>query len=484
MTARLFLPDVLLFSGEPRYGWALLARDGRIGAVGPAAELTARYRNAARVPLPGMLLAPGTVNAHSHAVEALWRGLTDDQPLPRRRDVLSRLASRLDEEGAYTGALLAFAEMLLHGITTACDFFPWHHGGNERALAVARAAREVGIRLVLARGMTDGAAAPRACRETPEQAADNTRALAAALQGDPLVSVIPALDGPRTASAEMVRAGARLAAELDTPWHIHVASPAVTPGPPAPDAVGVESRGRASPARGSGVAAGQGEGQGPGVRASPGPLARLADLGVLDARVRIVHGVCLDRAEIWTLAEAGGGLVHCPGADLFLGAGVAPLAHYRRAGVTVALGSGTPTSRGLSMFEEMRLAAALQKGLNGAADAITALEVYHWGTRGGAHATGLPVGELAPGRYADLVALDLYDLSLQPPQDLVRSLVYVMQPTAIRHVWVHGEPVVRDGRLVRVAAEPIRQRVLTLTRAWHPAASPRFVLPERPLLPY
>jgi 5-methylthioadenosine/S-adenosylhomocysteine deaminase len=453
MTARLFLPDVLLFSGEPRYGWALLARDGRVGAVGPAAELTARYRNVARVPLPGMALMPGTVNAHSHAVAALWRGLINDQPLPRRRDLLARLAPRLDEEGAYTGALLAFAEMLLHGITTVCDFFPLHHGGNERALAVARAAREVGIRLVLARGMADEPAAPHACRETPAQAAENTRTLAAALQGDPLVSVIPAPHSPRAASAEMVRTGARLAAELDTPWHIHVAE---TP------AAGEQLR----------------------RRTGRGPLAWLADLGVLDARARIVHGVWLDRAEIWTLAKAGGGLVHCPGADLFRGAGVAPLALYRRAGVTVALGSGAPTSRVLSVFEEMRLAAALQKGLSGADDAVTALEVYHWGTRGGAHATGLPVGELAPGRHADLLALDLHDLSLQPPHDLVRNLVYVMQPTAIRHVWVHGEPVVRDGRLVRVSAEHIRQCALTLTRAWLPASSPRSVLPERPLLSY
>lgn len=441
MTARLFLPDVLLFAGEPRAGWALLAREGRIGAVGPAAELLARYPRTARVPLPGMALTPGTVNAHSHSFQSLWRGLSDDLPFPRWRDVLYRLAPRLDAEGAYTGALFAFAEMLLRGVTTVCDFFYLHHGGNERALAVAQAARAVGIRLVLARAMMDWPAAPRAFRETPEQAVDNARALAAALQGDPLVSVIPAPHSPHAASAAMVRAGALLAAELDTPWHIHVAE--------APY-----------------------EGEETRRRTGLGPLAWIAALGVLDRRVRVVHGVWLDREEIWSLARVGGGLVHCPGANLFLGDGVAPLALYRRAGVTIALGcdSGAANNR-LSVFDEMRLAAVLQKGLSGRADAVTALEVYHWGTRNGAHATGLPVGELAPGRYADLVALDLHDLSLQPAHNLLHNLVYAMQPTAIRHVWVHGEPVVRDGRLVRVPEAQIRERVERLTRPWRPGPS-------------
>jgi len=188
--------------------------------------------------------------------------------------------------------------------------------------------------------------------------------------------------------------------------------------------------------------------------------------------VRVVHGVWVDREEIWSLARVGGGLVHCPGANLFLGDGVAPLALYRRAGVTIALGcdSGAANNR-LSVFDEMRLAAVLQKGLSGRADAVTALEVYHWGTRNGAHATGLPVGELAPGRYADLVALDRHDLSLQPAHNLLHNLVYAMQPTAIRHVWVHGEPVVRDGRLVRVPEEQIRERVENLTRPWRPGPS-------------
>ena len=104
------------------------------------------------------------------------------------------------------------------------------------------------------------------------------------------------------------------------------------------------------------------------------------------------------------------------------------------------------------------------------------------GTAHGAHATGQPVGDLVAGRYADLVALDLADLSLQPPHDpstgsepalsgakgqvLLRNVVYAMEPTAVRHVYVHGECVVRDGRLVKVAERTIVERVRTLTDGW------------------
>lgn len=436
MSGRLFLPDALLVAGEVRAAWALMSREGKISAVGPAKALQAAHPDAVREPLPGMLLLPGTVNAHSHSFQSLLRGLGDDQPFFAWRTHLYEHMPKLDAEGVYVGALFAFGEMLRRGVTTVCDFFYLNHGGNERALAVAKAARDLGIRLVLARTLMDWEIAPPAFCETPEQAVVNTRALAATLQGDPLVSVIPAPHSPHAASTAMVQAGARLAAELGTPWHIHVAE--------APY-----------------------EGDQTRKQYGLGPLAWIASLGALDARIRIVHGVWLEDEEINLLARAGGGLIHCPGSNLFLGDGIAPIPKYLRAGVTVALGcdSGAANNR-LSIFNEMRLAATLQKGLAHSADALTAAEVWRMGTANGAHAAGQPVGELREGCWADLVAVDLADLSLQPTHDLLRNLVYAMEPTAIRQVYVGGEAVVRDGRLVHVAERDIGARVRALTDGW------------------
>ena len=436
MTQRLFLPDALLVDGEVRAGWATVAEDGRIAALGAAESLTAAHPDAGREMLPGMLLLPGTVNAHSHSFQSLLRGLGADEPFSGWRRYLYHFMPRLDEEGAYTGALFAFGEMLLRGITTVCDFFYLHHGGNERALAVARAARDLGIRLVLARTMMDWETAPAAFRETPAQAVGNTRALRAALADDPLVSVIPAPHSPHAASAAMVQAGARLAAAWGTPWHIHVAEA---------EYEGAETRRR------HGV----------------GPLAWIARLGALDERIRIVHGVWLEPDEIQALPRGGRGLIQCPGSNLILGDGIAPLPAYLEAGVTVALGcdSGSANNR-LSVFNEMRLAATLQKGLARSGDALSAGEVLAMGTTNAAHAAGQPVGRIAPGFYADVVAVNLSDFSLQPPHDLIRNLVYALEPTAIRHVYVHGEPVVRDGRLVRRAEAEIVERVGSLTAGW------------------
>jgi 5-methylthioadenosine/S-adenosylhomocysteine deaminase len=182
--------------------------------------------------------------------------------------------------------------------------------------------------------------------------------------------------------------------------------------------------------------------------------------------------VWLDDAEIAALARAGGGLVHCAGSNLFLGDGIAPIPKYLRAGVTIALGcdSGSANNR-LSIFGELRLAATLQKGVAQDAAALTARQVFMMGTAHGAHATGQPVGDLVAGRYADLVALDLADLSLQPPHDLLRNVVYAMEPAAVRRVYVHGAQVVRNGRLVKVAERTIVERVRALTAGWTGAGS-------------
>jgi 5-methylthioadenosine/S-adenosylhomocysteine deaminase len=434
---RLFVPDALVVSGEAQYGWALVTHGGRIAAIGPAARLSAAHAGAALEALPGMLLVPGAVNAHSHSFQSLLRGLGDDRPFPAWREHLYRYTPRLDADGVAVAARFAFGEMLLRGTTTVCDFFYLHHGTNERILAVAQAAHDTGIRLVLARAMMDWEAAPAAFRETPEQAVANGRALAARLQGDALVSVIPAPHSPHAASTAMVLAGARLAAEWETPWHIHVAEASYE---------GVETR----------------------RRYGMGPLAWLeSTLGGLDERLRIVHGVWLEDAEIASLARARGGLVHCAGSNLMLGDGIAPIPKYLRAGVTISLGcdSGSANNR-LSILGEMRLAATLQKGLAQSADALTARQVFEMGTAHGAHATGQPVGELTVGHYADLAALDLSDLSLQPPHHLLRNVVYAMESTAVRHVYVHGECVVRDGRLVRLAERTIVDRVQTLIAGW------------------
>src|SRR5262252_3803301 len=160
------LPDLVHVDGRMQSGLAVDVADGRITALTSATDARGTTR------LPGALLLPGTVNTHCHTFQSLLRGLGDDLDFLSWRDrVLYPYSSRLDRRGIYLGAAFAFAEMLLHGATTCVDFFYLQDEGHENAEAVIQAARDTGIRLVLARAMYDWDGAPPRYREAPPAAA-------------------------------------------------------------------------------------------------------------------------------------------------------------------------------------------------------------------------------------------------------------------------------------------------------------------------
>src|SRR5499425_869180 len=162
-------PDLVLAGGRPQRGLAVDIADARVAGLGPHSG------GGDIVRLTGKALLPGTVNAHCHSFQSLLRGLGDDLDFMAWRDrVLYPYSTRLDREGIYLGAAFAFAEMLLHGATTCVDFFYLQDQGNDNAEAVIQAARDVGIRLVLARTMYDWEGAPARYREQPEDAARRT----------------------------------------------------------------------------------------------------------------------------------------------------------------------------------------------------------------------------------------------------------------------------------------------------------------------
>ena len=194
----LLRPERCYAAGAVHDGWAVRLKDGRITAVGPR-EAVAPQPGAeagapeAVCPLPGRLLLPGGVNAHNHSFQSLLRGLGDDLDFMGWRDrVLYPFSRRLDTRGIEIGAAFAFAEMLRHGITTVVDFFYVQGGGNANAEAAIRAAKRVGIRLVLARAFYDWPGAPPEYRETVAEATGRCRELMARHADDPTVSVQPA----------------------------------------------------------------------------------------------------------------------------------------------------------------------------------------------------------------------------------------------------------------------------------------------------
>lgn len=385
-------------------------------------------------------ILPGTVNCHGHAFQNLFKGFADDLRFEQwRDDVLYPFSEDLDEDSIYTGALFAFAEALLAGATTTVDFFYLHDRDGAHARAVLRAARDAGIRLVFARAFYDPDAPTKAPASYREPAADGVARLeeiAAEAAGGGLISVQPAPHSLHAVSPDTIGVALDAAERLGVPCHLHLAEAAYE----------VEQ-----------------------VRERYGTTAvRLLEReGLLRDRLIAVHGVWLDDEELDLMAASGAGLVHCPGANAFLGDGIARLPEMLAKGIRVALGpDGGCANNKQSVFEEMRLASLLAKARTTDGSAVDAATAFHLGTRAGGDLLGLDVGAIEPGMHADLVAIDLADLSVQPVAMLERHIVNSMQPTAIVRVMVAGEIVVQRGTLTRVDAAELNRKIAAVTQKW------------------
>jgi 5-methylthioadenosine/S-adenosylhomocysteine deaminase len=194
----------------------------------------------------------------------------------------------------------------------------------------------------------------------------------------------------------MIEAGAGCARDAGVPWHIHLAE----------EAYQVDDSLRRFGAR---------------------PLFAVDRLGVVDARMIAVHGCWFDAGERALLAERGASLAYAPSSNMFLGDGITDVVDLRARGVRVALGTdGGCSNNRVSVFDEIRMTALLQKVARTDGQAIAAEDCFAMGTAMGAEVLDLPTGRIAPGYRADLVAVDLADPSLWPAQALTKNTVYAL----------------------------------------------------------
>ncbi len=293
----------------------------------------------------------------------MLRGIADDCNFFTWRDrALYGYTPYMDEETVYQGARFAFAEMLRAGVTTVCDFFYIHRNGNASDHAVIRAARDLGIRIVLARAMYDWEGAPPEYQESIVDAVTRTRELWQAYRGSEDVHICPAPHSPHAASPAMIQAGSQLAEELDTRFHIHVA---------------------------------EGRYERDAIRTQYGktPMRWLESLGVAMERMSAVHGVWLEDDDIDLMGQRDSRLVYCPASNMFLGDGVTRIVDMLAAGVTVGLGSdGGCSNNRVSVFDEMRTCTLLQKVTQLSSEVVPAEVAFAMGTAGSAATLGLPAG--------------------------------------------------------------------------------------------
>ena len=183
----------------------------------------------------------------------------------------------------------------------------------------------------------------------------------------------------------------------------------------------------------------------------------LASLGLASERLCAAHCVWVTDAEQALMAAHNVKVMHCPGSNLKLGSGLAPVVEMRKRGISVSLGAdGAACNNHLDMFDEMRLAATLQAVRLGAG-ALTAQDAIWMATREGARALGLDseIGSIEPGKRADLIMVDRDAVHLAPDADPWSTLVYAARGTDVRLTMVDGTVLVEDGQLVSIDKDEV-----------------------------
>jgi len=403
---------------------AVAVRGERIEAVLPAAEIESRYPGAEVIDLAEHVLIPGLVNAHTHAAMSLMRGLADDRTLARwlNEHIWPAEARHVSAQFVTDGTLLACAEMLRGGITCFNDMYFFPEAALEAALqAQMRAA--IGMIVV---------EFPSAYASDPDDYLQKGLALRDRFREQTLLSFCLAPHAPYTVSDATFRKIATMLGELDVPLHIHLHE--------------TEDEIERSIAE-------------HGMR----PIERLRGLGLLGPGLIAVHGVHLTTGEVELLALHGSSVVHCPSSNLKLASGFAPLADMRRRGINVGLGSdGAASNNRLDVMTEMRTAALVAKAASGDARVVSAAEALEMATLGGARALGMEkrIGSIAPGKLADLAAVELSSLETLPRFDPVSQLVYAAGREHVSHVWVEGRARVADRRLQDIDEDDLRTKAL------------------------
>jgi 5-methylthioadenosine/S-adenosylhomocysteine deaminase len=397
----------------------VLVRAGRITAVGEIPGDGGRRVDRV-IDAAGAILLPGFVQTHVHLCQTIFRGLADDRPL------LDWLRQRVwPLEAAHTpaslraSARLAATELLLGGTTSVLTMETVHETD-----AVFEALEPLGIRATVGKCLMDlRGEAPARLSETARSALDESLALRRAWEGAAGGRLRVAF-APRFAiscTRELLEGVASLSASHESIVHTHAS----------------ESRAEIAAVRGM---------------TGLNNMAYLADVGLASPRLCAAHCVWVDEDEQRVMAERGVKVLHCPGSNLKLGSGLAPVVELRARGIGVSLGAdGAACNNRLDMFDEMRLAATLQAVRCGPGS-LTARDVVWMATREGARALGLDreIGSIEPGKRADLAVVDLSRPHVAPGVDPYSTLVYAARGTDVRTVLVDGEVLVDDFAPTRV----------------------------------
>ena len=420
----------------------ILIADGQISAIGGGIEAP---EGAQVIDARGLLAVPGLVSTHHHMFQCLTRARGYDHGLFGWLDSLWPLWERHDAEWQYAATLVAGAELLLSGCTTAFD----HHylppnRGDDPIEAQAEAATLLGLRIVQGIGSMDvdaeaGGLAPASLCEDYARYVERVEAVARRAH-DPApgamrqIAVAPC--HPLAVTPSLVEASVDLARRMGLGLHTHLAE---APGEEAATVAATGLR----------------------------PADLLASWGFLGPDVWVAHAVQLSDADITMLAATRTSVASCPSSNLRLGSGIARLRDMLDAGVNVSLGvDGTASNDVGSALAEMRMM-LLASRAGGIETGLSPRECLDIATVGGARALGREdLGSLSPGSRADIALFDLGGLASIGTEGQPVAALTLAPPDRATHVLVEGRQVVRDGKLTGISQDEVVDTARRVIARW------------------
>ena len=403
---------------------AIIIENGRIIDVGKRTELRRKYRRYEKIDAKGKVVIPGLVNTHQHAALSLLRGYADDVPLQQWLEKwIWPLEKHMTGRDVYVGALLTAIESIMGGTTTINTMYHYEKGGSE-----AQALSETGLRGVVG----------HVCFSWRK---DEDRKMLRVLakrwhnKAEGLIRVSVDPHAPYTVDPEYMKELREIAKELNRKygsskspimWHTHIAG--------ARDEKEKIQKAFKIPVNG-------------------GVVAYLDSLGVLGSDVIAAHCVSLSRNDITVLRKRGVKVSHNPISNLKLGSGISPISNLLRAEVTVALGTDSSCSNNNSdMFEVMKVAALLHKGVQREPTLLPAEQVLRMATIEGARALlwDKNVGSIEVGKDADITIIDFKKPHLHPVFNEISHLVYSAKAADVETVFINGK-IVMENRHVTTA---------------------------------
>ncbi|WP_100408296.1 5'-deoxyadenosine deaminase [Bacillus solitudinis] len=372
------------------------------------------------------LVIPGFIQTHIHLCQTIFRGKGDDLEL---MDWLKKriwpLEAAHDEESIYYSALLGIGELIQSGTTTIVDMETVHHT-DYAFKAIAKS----GIRALSGKVMMDkGEEVPPQLQEKTSESIEKSVALMEKWNNFDNGRIKYAFS-PRfvvSCTEELLKEVSRLSKSYQVYVHTHAS----------------ENKGEIEIVE-----------RETGMR----NIEYLDYLGLANERLILAHCIWLNEKEKTIIKEKGVHVSHCPGSNLKLASGIAEVPHLLEQSISVSLGAdGAPCNNNLDMFNEMRLAALIQKPSHGSTT-MDAKTVFRMATINGAKAIGMEdqIGSIEVGKKADLAILNLNDFHTYPSFDVdpISRIVYSATRADVVTTIINGE-IVMENRVIKTMEKKV-----------------------------